>query len=674
MYKRLSVSLIIAALLLGVGALRATAEEYYYGIEINGVLCGYSKIHTSPLMEDGRELILLKHNVFVMLSALGSDFNSEISLTYHIDPTTGRFTYHDSDVNQGQIHLDSKIYVDDGAARCTSSLSKDEEVVELPPEVVLENTLFYYHVRRDFVEGGLSEKDYRIFEVREEKIQTTTYTKVGEEKVELAGKSYDAIVLDRFNKDTAIKARMWFDAETGMILKADMPNKRRSFLADESVIKQIELANLDDTISSKVNVAIADVPGITYMKVKATVEPTGLRATTESLNVPGQSFNGKVNENVVEGVFEIEHPHYDGAGAPPFPPDFTAKESLRAYLEPSDLVESDDRVLVDKARSLTEGATDSWEAACRLTRWVSDNIGYAIPGGGTARKTYDIRAGECGAHSMLVTAFCRAVGIPARVVWGCMYVPNFGGAFGQHAWNEIYMGDAGWIPIDATAAEPEFVDSGHIRIGEYESMSTSLNPGAMEVLDYRVGSGSEEEMAAAAARYEEYVGEYKHPTGGDAFKVLVRDGGLAIDIPGQTVIGFNDPDKDGRWYCKMSRNLFCVFETEESGEVSAFSLHELIPVPRRSAPENMSDDVPEDLRPYLGEYLLAQLNAVFTIMHKDGQLAMHCTLDDATVRLQAPNEKGGWLDEYDKNTVYFDRDEDGNVISMTIDSTNKFSK
>ena len=30
-------------------------------------------------------------------------------------------------------------------------------------------------------------------------------------------------------------------------------------------------------------------------------------------------------------------------------------------------------------------------------------------GGGAARKTYDTRAGECGAHSMLVTAFCRAV-------------------------------------------------------------------------------------------------------------------------------------------------------------------------------------------------------------------------------------------------------------------------
>jgi len=145
-------------------------------------------------------------------------------------------------------------------------------------------------------------------------------------------------------------------------------------------------------------------------------------------------------------------------------------------------------VLIVKALEITAGAKDSWEAACRLSRWVAQNISYAIPGGMTARKTYDLKAGECGAHAMLLAAFCRALGIPARVVWGCMYVPNYGGAFGQHGWNEIYMGQAGWIPVDATASEIDYVDSGHIRIGVYQSPVTALNPRKMEVLDYQAGA------------------------------------------------------------------------------------------------------------------------------------------------------------------------------------------
>ena len=77
---------------------------------------------------------------------------------------------------------------------------------------------------------------------------------------------------------------------------------------------------------SKTNVAIADVQGIRYMKVRAKFEPSGLWVTPESLNVPGQHFTGTVDENLIEGIFEIEHPHYDGAGAPPFPPSFDDEE------------------------------------------------------------------------------------------------------------------------------------------------------------------------------------------------------------------------------------------------------------------------------------------------------------------------------------------------------------
>ena len=111
----------------------------------------------------------------------------------------------------------------------------------------------------------------------------------------------------------------------------------------------------------------------------------------------------------------------------------------------------------------------------RFSSWVSEEISYAIPGGGTARGVYESRSGECGGHSLLLAAFCRAVGIPARMVWGVMYVPGEGGKFGQHGWTEVWMGEQGWLPVDATADQVDFADSGHIRLSEFRSLAIRAN-------------------------------------------------------------------------------------------------------------------------------------------------------------------------------------------------------
>jgi len=60
------------------------------------VLRGYSEISISPMVKDGKNMALLEQKTFMMQSALGSEFNTELTLTYHIDPVTGRFSYHDS--------------------------------------------------------------------------------------------------------------------------------------------------------------------------------------------------------------------------------------------------------------------------------------------------------------------------------------------------------------------------------------------------------------------------------------------------------------------------------------------------------------------------------------------------------------------------------------------------
>lgn len=649
----------------------AEEEKLYYGVEINGVLCGYAEFDIAPMEEDGRELILLKERMFVMLTALGMSFNTEVKLTYHIDPATGQFTYHDSDVKQGQIELGSAVYVEGDTVRSTSTTSDEEQAVALGHDVILENTLFFPHLISDFVDGGIDEKTYDIYEVREAEVQKTTYTKVGTEKLKLAGNNYNAVILDELNKKTGLKIKWWIDTETGRLLTVRPLSNREVYLAKPSIVKKIKNADIDDTILSRTNVAIADLTAISYMKVRAVVEPVGVWVTPEGLNIPGQKFEGTVEDNLIEGVFEIEHPRYDGAGAPPFPPDFSDDESLEEYLEPNEFIESNDPVLTEKARELADGAKDSWEAAVRLSEWVAENINYAIPGGGTARKTYDIRAGECGAHSILLAAFCRSVGIPARVIWGCMYTPNAGGSFGQHGWNEIYMGEAGWIPVDATATETDYVDSGHIRIGVMESSVISFNAHEMDILDYRVGTGEASDAdTASLGTYEKYVGEYGNVEGGagTGLNIVVQNDVLALDIPNRMVLALKDPDEQGRWYCTMSPRLFLTFSENDAGEVDIMKVHELVVMTRKADPDSIDETVPDEFKPYLGIYYFAARQADFTVNYQDGVLALYDPFEKTNVGLQPPDEEGWRWDEYNKNQIRFDTDDDGDVTGLTIDA------
>ena len=137
------------------------------------------------------------------------------------------------------------------------------------------------------------------------------------------------------------------------------------------------------------------------------------------------------------------------------------------------------------------------------------------------------------------------------------------------------------MPVDATAFEIDYADSGHIRIGIYQSPVTALNPKKMEILDYRVGSGqlveTEQELLE---KYGAYVGEYVHPANNDVFKVFSQDGSLTVKIPGKVILAPNDPDQEGLWYSKLSDRLYFIFKKDDPGEITEMELHQLIPLPK----------------------------------------------------------------------------------------------
>ena len=63
------------------------------------------------------------------------------------------------------------------------------------------------------------------------------------------------------------------------------------------------------------------------------------------------------------------------------------------------------------------------------------------------------------------------------------FVEDGVGRFGQHAWNEVYLGqEVGWVALDTTLRERDYVDAGHVRLG----MDCSFQPIELEILDYEL--------------------------------------------------------------------------------------------------------------------------------------------------------------------------------------------
>ena len=125
------------------------------------------------------------------------------------------------------------------------------------------------------------------------------------------------------------------------------------------------------------------------------------------------------------------------------------------YLAPEPFIESDAPEIVAEAEAAVRGVTGTRARAERLTRYVNALLEkkptVSLP---SAREVLRTKVGDCNEHTALYVAMARALGIPARIAVGLVYVH---GAFYYHAWPEVYL-DEGARPRPLAArrsdAEP----------------------------------------------------------------------------------------------------------------------------------------------------------------------------------------------------------------------------
>lgn len=456
-------------------------DKYFLGIELNGTLCGYSEVYVNPTQADGSSYLTIDQKTFISFRALGRDVSQRQVFTYRIDPADGNFIYHDSHTESGEQQMGAAMTVRNDSI-CIQPEGQAATSVYLPENTILPNTMFFPHLLVDFGSGGMDSTTYQVFNVRTGRVEDFVYLKLGEEQIELNNKVYKAVVVKEKDPGTGLLTTLWIDRDSGLRLKQESQNHLGIYLTDPSVMERLSTGDWDDQIFVRTNLHIGDISRISSMTIQADLDAipgTGM----EALNVKGQSFRGSITGNSLKGSFEVEHLLYSGDGALPFGNPQIFQGDLKNYLQSEELIQSGDPEIKDLASRLTAGSEDFWDAACHLSHWVADSIGGSIYGG-SALETLQRGDGSCGAQSMLLAALCRASGIPARVVWGCVYTPAYGGSFGHHGWNEIYVGEAGWIPVDATLHEPDYLDSGHIRIGELKTTATVINFREMKIVQH----------------------------------------------------------------------------------------------------------------------------------------------------------------------------------------------
>ena len=150
------------------------------------------------------------------------------------------------------------------------------------------------------------------------------------------------------------------------------------------------------------------------------------------------------------------------AHAQTYPFDYDAEERLvlAHYLTP--YFDDPDGMLRSWAGQFirSDGPTGSRELLVAMTQFIRDTMAYQARFDEGVQTPYDtllLQSGTCRDFATLMLEAIRQLGYAARFVSGYLYTPwldagdsRVVGAGATHAWVQVYLPGAGWIPFDPT--------------------------------------------------------------------------------------------------------------------------------------------------------------------------------------------------------------------------------
>ncbi len=194
----------------------------------------------------------------------------------------------------------------------------------------------------------------------------------------------------------------------------------------------LDVRLIQDAYSNSVALVQPQSPASEFKVVCSfSVEHTGTRALDFPLSPHAQSFpfDYDAEEQIV--LAHYRRPYYEDPDG-----------SLRAWAQQF---------------VLRDGATGTRELLVTMTRFIRDTLRYQARFDEGVQTPYDslrLQSGTCRDFATLMIEAIRHLGYAARFVSGYLYTPLIdsgttrGGS--THAWLQVYLPGAGWIPFDPT--------------------------------------------------------------------------------------------------------------------------------------------------------------------------------------------------------------------------------
>lgn len=180
------------------------------------------------------------------------------------------------------------------------------------------------------------------------------------------------------------------------------------------------------------------------------LEVDGCEATLRELSpTAGQLYLSAPSLSKGQTIKAIAHykltlsKQYQGYERDQFPEKQEVPAEVRKnFLQDSPGIETRSRQVRALVTELSKNTSSKhpWDLAKTFASWIPQHIKPQIGSYTSVATALDTRRGDCEEMSGIFVALCRAVGIPARLVW----IPN-------HAWAEMYLtdndGQGHWLPV-----------------------------------------------------------------------------------------------------------------------------------------------------------------------------------------------------------------------------------
>ncbi len=443
----------------GYGRAPRPDRETWDIVEMMGAKVGHSRTSSRRLKRDQRELIETESEQVIELTRLGQTTSQTVEIR-SLETPDGELVSFQSEVTMGAVPMTTMGVVDAGQLVLTTTTQGKTSEQSIPWPKQAKGLFAAEHLLRA--------QPMKPGETRTLQVMVPVFNQVG--TVRLTAADYEmtslynrVVSLLRIDMTTElpgglkIDAAQWTD-RTGEILKTSTPlMKLETFRVPRRVAlgRASEAPELDLVLDVIVPVArpIAEpheTREVTYRVRLERDDPAAVFSSGGSQNV--QTIDAHLAEITVRGL----RPTMTPMGDEPAP--------KAEHRDSNGLVQSDDERVVDLAEKAVAGVSGPWPRACALEKTVyisirKKNFSQAFA---TAAEVAESLEGDCTEHAVLLAAAARAVGVPARVATGLIYIASRQG-FGYHMWCEVYV-DGTWIPLDATLGRGG-IGAAHIKLG-----------------------------------------------------------------------------------------------------------------------------------------------------------------------------------------------------------------